>query len=95
MNTLVLNEKERNFEIDPPFHWIVGTQPPDWFKPFLSNQTLILHSLRLGSNLSVYGNTVQKINGLQTTQYVHIREGNYTWSEPLYFISFHIDKMNL
>ncbi len=95
MNVLVLNETERNFEIDPPLHWVLGKMDiPEWFKKLLKQQTLTLHSLKLGSNLSVYGNTVQKVNGLQTTQYIHIREGNYTWSDPLLFISFHIDKMD-
>jgi hypothetical protein len=95
MNVLVLNQIERNLEVDPPLHWVMGKGDiPDWFRPFLKQQTLTLYSLRLGSNVSVYGNTVQKVNGLQTTQYVHIREGNYTWSDPLLFISFHIEKMN-
>jgi hypothetical protein len=95
MNVLILNETERNFEIDPPLHWVLGkTDIPEWFKKLLKKQTFTLHSLKLGSNLSVYGNTVQKVNGLQTTQYIHIREGNYTWSDPLLFISFHIDKMD-
>jgi hypothetical protein len=95
MNLLVLNEVERNMELDPSVHWVRGkVSNPDWFRPFLKQQLLTLHTLQLGSNLSVYGNTLQNINGLQTTQYVHIGEGNYQWSTPLVFISFHIEKMN-
>ena len=95
MNILVLNETERNFEVDPPLHWVLGKPDiPEWFKKLLKQQTLTLYSLSLGSNLSIYGNTVQKINGIQTTQYIHIREGKYTWSDPLLFISFHVDKMD-
>ena len=95
MNILVLNKVERNFEVDHPLHWVIGkTANPDWFRPFLKQDTLTLHTLRIGSNLSVYGNTIQKVNGLQMTQYIHIREGNYSWSVPLVFISFHIEKMN-
>jgi|LauGreSBDMM110SN_4_FD.fasta_scaffold40492_3 hypothetical protein len=95
MNVLVLNKIERNFEVDPPLHWVAGkTRNPAWFQSLLKRQTLTLETLSLGSNLSIYGNTVQKTNGKTTTQYVHIREGDYQWSVPLLFVSFHIEKMN-
>lgn len=95
MNTLVLNGVERNVGADPSVHWVMGKKTnPDWFRSFLKNQTLTLHTLNLGSNLSVYGNTLQKVNGLQTSQYVHIREGSYKWTNPLVFVSFHIEKMD-
>jgi len=96
MNMLAINQIEHNFEVDPPFHWIMGKRDnPEWFKNLLKEQTLLVHTLRLGSNISIYGNTVQTVNGLQMTQYVHIREGNYSWTNPLVFISFHIDKMDI
>jgi hypothetical protein len=100
MNKLVLNGIERNIENEPPLHWVTGkSEFPCWFKQFINDQMLTLTSLKLGSNLSMFGKVIQKIDGKIINSYVHIRSDKFdnnvmTQTGPLQFMSFHIIKMN-
>jgi hypothetical protein len=50
-----------------------------------------VRSINIGKRVALYGNVMKRVNGIFVQDYIHLREGNYIFSNAFHFLTMHAD----
>jgi hypothetical protein len=50
-----------------------------------------VRSIELGANVALYGNVLKNVKGVNVREYIHMRDGIYTFALPIQWLSIHAD----
>jgi hypothetical protein len=50
-----------------------------------------IRSVKVGSDVALYGSVLKELNGIFVREYMHLREGNYIFNKPFHWLTMHAD----
>lgn len=50
-----------------------------------------IRTIQVGSKAAVYGNVLKNVDGVNVQDYIHLRDGTYTFEKPIQLLTFHAD----
>jgi hypothetical protein len=56
--------------------------------PFMPHS---IRSVEIGENVALYGNVLKNVKGVNVREYIHMRDGIYTFALPIQWLSLHAD----
>jgi hypothetical protein len=51
----------------------------------------MVRSVVVGDQVALYGNVLKRINGVFVEEYIHLRAGRYTFTQPFHWLTMHLD----
>ena len=69
---------------------VIHFAPKHFLGPF---KPATVRSVEVGTKAVVYGNVIKNVEGAFVTEYLHLRAGKYTFTQPFVWLTLHVDNV--